>query len=144
MTRATTDTRCLGCGSWFPRSTQHPRQHYCSRYCSASNAGKISTSRNPRLTPMSGRVFGCWTVLRLATPEEIFDHDTSSHWLCRCTCGAERVFRGPWLRSRKSSPSHCDVCKIKPPSASEVALEKLRADNAKRIRECKALRTEAA
>lgn len=129
---------CYRCGTSFTLRPGYPSQRFCSRACAASYAGKVSTTKHPRAIPMVGRVFGCWTVLRLATPEEIIDHDTSSHWLCRCTCGAERVFRGPWLRNRKAHPKHCEACKIKPPSASELAIERLRATNAERIRRARA------
>ena len=59
--------------------------------------------KNPRLIDMSGTVFGEWTVLKKAgnAPKG------AALWLCKCSCGTERVVVGGDLRNGKSTSCGC-------------------------------------
>lgn len=49
-------------------------------------------------TDLQGQVFGEWTVIAPATPDKY----GRKKWLCRCSCGKERVVSDDNLRSGKS------------------------------------------
>ena len=52
------------------------------------------------LTP--GQTFGRWTVLGKAPTIS-----RNARWLCRCSCGTERIVDSPRLRSGKSQSCGC-------------------------------------
>lgn len=54
--------------------------------------------------PLSGKVFGELTVITAASSAP----SGKARWLCRCTCGAENVVDGYWLRNT-AHPS-CYTC----------------------------------
>jgi hypothetical protein len=61
---------------------------------------------------LTGQVFGEWTVLERSSSGK----NRNSRWLCRCSCGAERVVYGDDLqRSSSKSCGHavlknCEIC----------------------------------
>lgn len=55
---------------------------------------------------ITGQTFGRWTVLHRHPSEK-----KSAQWLCRCSCGTERVVFGFMLRNGKSSSCGCASAK---------------------------------
>lgn len=56
-----------------------------------------------RVNDLTGREFGRWTVVArsgLAT-------DHTAKWLCRCSCGTEKVVHGTSLKKRSSRSCGC-------------------------------------
>lgn len=59
--------------------------------------------KNPRLVEMSGRKFGEWIVIGKSGNKP----DGAATWLCRCSCGIERIVVGGDLRRGKSVSCGC-------------------------------------
>jgi hypothetical protein len=57
-----------------------------------------------RRIDLTGQRFGRWTVLGKGPSPPSW---ASAHWLCRCSCGAERVVASRHLRSGKSASCGC-------------------------------------
>jgi hypothetical protein len=55
------------------------------------------------LIDLTGRIFGRWTVLK----REPNNRQGSARWLCRCSCGTERVVAGNHLRRRATRSCGC-------------------------------------
>jgi hypothetical protein len=54
---------------------------------------------------MTGRRYGCWTVIRFAVEEHV--PGRQPRWLCRCACGTERTVAGQMLRNGRSRSCGC-------------------------------------
>lgn len=62
-----------------------------------------------RTIDMTGQVFGGWTVLRKASPEEIGERTKeATYWWCRCRCGIEKpVQRGALMVAKSTMCLEC-------------------------------------
>ena len=63
---------------------------------------------------LNGKVFGPWTVVRVATKEERDSVELSGSyacWLCRCECGTEKVWPSNYL-TKKGIKAKCIACGI--------------------------------
>lgn len=66
--------------------------------------GKIGT---PRFKNELNKTYGNWLVLSFVKTDK-----NVSFWLCRCSCGTEKIVRGNTLRNGHSTS--CGVCSHKP------------------------------
>lgn len=55
----------------------------------------------PQRIDITGRRFGRWLVLRLAS--DYPRRNEGAYWVCRCDCGSESVIRGSVLRKGRSN-----------------------------------------
>lgn len=55
-----------------------------------------------RALNLTGKMFGRWTVLR-----RVYHRPGRSQWLCRCSCGIEKVVYGTRLKAGKSGSCGC-------------------------------------
>jgi hypothetical protein len=62
--------------------------------------------RGGNIKDLTGQVFTKWTVLTRAGATKVAGH---AKWLCRCTCGVEKIVNGASLRNGTSH--QCDRCK---------------------------------
>ena len=60
----------------------------------------------PAKIDLTNKHFGEWTVIREATKEE--KHNKSgAFWLCKCSCGKEKIVSGQCLRNNESKSCGC-------------------------------------
>lgn len=59
-----------------------------------------------KVIDLTGKQFGRWTVVMFAGTPKIGGHPQSV-WLCRCTCGTERLVGGDGLRKGTSKSCNC-------------------------------------
>lgn len=66
-------------------------------------------SHKEKYTDLTGQQFGDWTVLcKAEKPEGL--KSNGAYWLCRCTCGKEKVILGHSLLQGKSTS--CGTCRL--------------------------------
>ena len=90
------------------------RRYICKCSCgtiASKKASLLASGRSKRChkckrSDLLDKVFGEWTVLSFAGT----DKANKTMWLCRCSCGVEKVLVGSRLKSGKSkSCFHCSV-----------------------------------
>jgi hypothetical protein len=85
-----------------------------------SNRRTGNTNRGGRRggLDMAGLLFEKLTVIRRATDEEVralkWSNFTSARWLCRCSCGANKIALGSNLRNHSTKSCGAAGCKIGP------------------------------
>lgn len=62
----------------------------------------------PRKIDLTGKIFGEWTVIREATKEEK-EYKPGAYWICKCSCGTQRVINGQTLRNGDSKSCGCKL-----------------------------------
>ena len=64
----------------------------------------------PKKIDLTNQIFGEWLVLREATKDEK-QNKPGSYWLCRCSCGTEKIVNGQLLREHQSNSCGCQTAK---------------------------------
>lgn len=60
----------------------------------------------PKKIDLTNQIFGDWTVIREATPEEK-QFKPGAYWLCCCKCGTKKIMNGQLLRTGASKSCGC-------------------------------------
>ena len=68
-----------------------------------------------KLIDITGCQFGRWTVIARALPQGKGREQARARWLCKCSCGTERVLSGSSLRTEQTLSCGC----LKAEKASE-------------------------
>ncbi|MCK5608150.1 hypothetical protein KAR91_40085, partial [Candidatus Pacearchaeota archaeon] len=87
------------CGNEVTVAGNHLRNGH-SQSCGCLKAETVSKARKLSL---AGQRFGSWTVVGEAKKRK----SGTVAWLCRCTCGTERVVSGPSLKSGATKSCGC-------------------------------------
>ena len=60
----------------------------------------------PKKIDLTNKIFENWTVIREASKEEK-NGRPGTYWLCKCSCGTEKIVNGQTLRNGQSSSCGC-------------------------------------
>lgn len=62
----------------------------------------------PNKIDLTNQIFGEWTVLREASKEEK-KNKPGAYWLCKCSCGTQKIINGQCLRKQQSRSCGCQT-----------------------------------